>query len=395
MSRRTLWTLAGVVAVLGLLALGRWWFLQTHHKVDQTLYLPPQGEARYNPLYALKQTLKADGLVVSSRQRLDLGLHALQPGDTLLLFGDPQAILPSESRRLLAWVEAGGHLLVRTPIAGRGNDDSLVPLLQTIGIEPLPVEEYPPMCVGLQVAGEDRHSEFCSGRRFHLIDQEPVLSWGDLLDGYAYARMRHGRGTVDVLADFDFIENAGTGGSGRLFDLQTAPSGGLRDGPHRALARNLLAPNYGKGTMHLIYAARMPSLWRTVITHGWMAWLPLLGLLLAWLWLRQQRFGPLLPAQPTARRSLLEHVRASGDHLFRYGRGVLLYTAARQAFLLRLRRRDPVAAALAGEAQVAAIAERMQLPVERVRRALQTPGSHDRAGFRDRISTLIQMRNQL
>ena len=95
------------------------------------------------------------------------------------------------------------------------------------------------------------------------------------------------------------------------------------------------------------------------------------------------------------RRSLLEHVRASGEHLYRYGRGVMLYSAVRQAFLARLRRRDPVAAALTGEPQVAAIAERTGLPADRIRTALHAPASHDRQAFRDRIALLIQLRNRL
>ncbi|KLD68954.1 hypothetical protein Y886_43930, partial [Xanthomonas hyacinthi DSM 19077] len=87
------------------------------------------------------------------------------------------------------------------------------------------------------------------------------------------------------------------------------------------------------------------SLWRTLFTRGWPAWLPALLMLLAWLWSRTQRFGPLLASPAGDRRSLLEHVRASGEHLFRYGKAALLYTAMRQAFLTRLRRRAPLAAA--------------------------------------------------
>jgi hypothetical protein len=81
--------------------------------------------------------------------------------------------------------------------------------------------------------------------------------------------------------------------------------------------------------------------------------------------------------------------------LFRYGRGVLLYSAVRNAFLVRLRRGDPVAASLTGEPQIAAIAERFGMSDSAVRTALQTPAGHDKQAFRDRISTLIQLRNRL
>ena len=138
----------------------------------------------------------------------------------------------------------------------------------------------------------------------------------------------------------------------------TGSSAPLREVPHALLTRQLLTPNWGAGTVHLVYAASVPPLWYQILTRGWMAWGPLLLALLAWLWMRTQRLGPVLPAPPVARRALLEHVAASGEHLVRYGRAPLLYDAVRTAFLDRLRRRDPLAAALVGEAGIEAIASR-------------------------------------
>jgi hypothetical protein len=293
---------------------------------------------------------------------------------------------------LLEWVAGGGHLLLRTPPAGSRNQETGVPLLEALHIL---LTDDAPECAPLQVPNEEQHIEFCRGRRFFFDQVEPELAWGDLQAAYVYARLAHGEGHVDVLADFDFLTNNGNRRSDLFAPDEDPRSGGLRDGPHRALARQLLAPNYGHGTMHLVYAAQMPSLWRMVLQRGWPVWAPLLLALLAWLWLRMHRFGPLRPAPAGERRSLLEHVRASGEHLFRYNRRALLYASARNSFLARLRRRDPVAAALSGEPQVGAIAERLGIPAEAVRTALQAPPSHDKSAFRHRISTLIQLRNRL
>ena len=385
--------IGGIVLLVGVVvALGVAWFLHNYEKVENELHLPPRGEAAYNPLYALKKTLQADGVTVASRQRLDLAAQQLGPRDTLLILNDPRTLTPVESRRLLEWVGTGGHLLVRTPVPGRWDKDMPLPLFKALGLRTLATE---PDCEPFQVKGEDHHVEFCSGRRFTFDEVEPLLSWGDLGKGYVYARLGHGEGQVDVLADFDFLSN--TGGRQRSIFLPETdkPVGGLRDGPHRALTRQVLAPNYGKGTMHLVYAAQMPSLWRSVVQQGWPVWAPLLLALLAWLVARAQRFGPWLPSPLGERRSLLEHVRASGEHLSRYNKRVLLYAAVRNAFLARLRRRDPVSAALTGEAQVSALAERMGLPADAIRSALQVPASYDKATFRDRVSTLIHMRNHL
>ncbi|HZF97017.1 MAG TPA: DUF4350 domain-containing protein, partial [Pseudoxanthomonas sp.] len=84
-----------------LAAVGVAWFLRTHQRVEKQVLLPPRGEASYNPLYALKKTLQADGLQVRSRQRLDLAARDLRPGDTLLILDDPRNLTPMQSQRLL------------------------------------------------------------------------------------------------------------------------------------------------------------------------------------------------------------------------------------------------------------------------------------------------------
>ena len=211
-----------------------------------------------------------------------------------------------------------------------------------------------------------------------MLGVEPLHAWGDLDNGYAYARLAHGAGTVDVVADFDFLTN----------DSLERPA-------FRALARQLLQPGWKRGTVHLVYAANMPSLWRLLLERVWMAWLPALMALVAWLWMRTQRFGPRWPSPEPARRALLEHVQASGEHLWRYGRASALYAAVREVFMARLRRRDPLAAALDGRAQSEAIARRTGAAEADIEHALQAPRPNDGADFRQRIARLLQLRQQL
>ncbi|WP_369935936.1 DUF4350 domain-containing protein [Xanthomonas tesorieronis] len=372
------------------------WFLGRYERAERELALPPRGEAAYNPLYALRQTLRADGVRAESRQRLDLAAMRLQPHDSVLLFGDPRALSKPDGDALLAWVERGGHLILRTPAADEDDDTVKLPIFDALDVA---LEKGKPgHCLKLAIPGQPEHSEFCNGRRFQVDYDAASNLWGSDED-YAYARLPYGDGSVDLLAEMDFLQNGSSGGN-RLSDDPLAtppapPSGGLRDVPHRLLARQILAPNYGDGTIYLIYSAELPSLWRTLFVNGWPAWVPALLMLLAWLWWRMQRFGPLRASPAGDRRSLLEHVRASGEHLFRYGKSELLYAATRQAFLTRLRRRAPLAAALQGPAQAAAIAERLNLAPAQVEQALQAPAPKQHAAFRDRIRLLVQMRNQL
>ena len=92
--------LIGVLAaaLIGLLV---WWWLRTYEWKVESIDLPPRGEAAYNPLYALKLALQKDGRSVDARQRLDVSGHPLRPADTVLLLGDPRALVPSEVDALL------------------------------------------------------------------------------------------------------------------------------------------------------------------------------------------------------------------------------------------------------------------------------------------------------
>ena len=391
MSARLRWLLVlGVLLAIGVpLSIV---FLRTHEKVTHTEHLAPQGEASYNPLYVLGQALRADGHSTHNSPRIDLPRMQLAPGDTVLLLQDSVDVPAPTAQALLAWVERGGHLLLRTSSPYKDDDTAQGPLLDALGVD---TEYYEGVCKPFHVADDPGHSEFCEGLRFGIDPPEGLRverEWGDD-DGLVFVRLRKGAGTIDVLSDMEFLK--GTPRSFSPDDVKGSLADGLHDPAHRDLTRYLLEPNYGKGTVWLIYGSRPPTLWSRIFYQGWPVWVPLLLALLGWLWQRAQRLGSELPAPATERRSLLEHVRGSGEHLLRYGKAPLLYDAVRRAFLARLRRRAPTAAALSGEAQVHAIATLLQWPHTRVQTALQVPASKDVAALRDRIRLLIQMRNLL
>ncbi len=372
-------------AALLLVAIVVVWFLRNFERVNTQVPTPAYGEPTYNDLFALREALRRDGQKAETARKLDLSTVALQPGDTVVMLDDARTLTEPQVDALLEWIEFGGQLLLKMPAPDEDLDANDNNLLARLGVVP---SEVPSRCQPWNVPGQESHQEFCAGDRFTLVGTTRVeRSWGDDSDDtLAWARLRYGLGRIDVLADMDFLRN-GDGDGG----IDT----GLRDVPHRDLTRLLLAPNYGKGTSYLIYAMESPSLWKLLFKRGWPIWLPLLLALLAWLWARSQRFGARLPSPKAERRSLLEHVRASGEHLYRFGKSPLLYDAVRQSFLKRLRQRAPVAAALSGELQARAIAEHLQWPVTRVQTALQIPGSRDDTALRERIRLLIQMRNQL
>ena len=363
---------AAVLLAAGLFAA---WWLHTHERSASEVSLPPAGEAAYNPLYALRLALRADGVQAVSRQRLDLAAHPPGARDTIVVLGDPDTLAAREVEALLHWVEGGGHLLLSTPRARRRSSARADALLARLGVALQPEVGG---CERLHLPGREPHMEFCGGVRFIPRGVDPQYAWGDLADGFVFARLRRGEGVVDVLASLDFMENDK-----------------LAEAPHAALTRQLLDRNYDRGTVHLVYAASMPPLWRLLMERAWMAWLPLALALAAFLWMRLQRVGPVLPRPDDERRSLLEHVQASGEHLRRYGRGAMLHGALREAFLDRLRRRDPMAAALEGAARAEAIAARTGVAAADIEYALRDPRPRDGRDFVQRMARLIDLRRRL
>jgi len=373
------WLGGGVLLALAVTTAVLWWF-HTHTRIERTVDLPPQGEAAYNPLYLLREALRADGVNAQSRQHLQLTRIPLGSRDTVVLYGDPRLIGDEDSARLLAWARRGGHLLLRLPAFNGPPAPERAArtgrLLEAFGVRLSP--DPARFCLDAQMPGDLPELMFCARQAFVLEHGDlPELAWGDPVNGYAFARKRWGSGSVDMLAQLDFLSNT------------------QLDSPQRAaLARQLLAPNYGQGTVHLIYGAQMPPLWRLMLDYGRMVWLPLLLALGAWLWMRMPRFGPLRPTPQPARRALLEHVEASGEHLYRYGQAGALHAALRDAFAARLRQCDPLAAALQGEAQHAAIAERTGVPVLEVAEALGDAPTHA-SGFQRRMAVLSRMMHTL
>lgn len=362
---------------LGVVALLVTWFLLTFQRVDRKIDLPPRGEASFNPLYALKLTLREQGQKVVSRQRLQLDAVPLGARDTLVVLGDPRTLSRRDLARLEAFVAGGGHLVIELPSWSASGKQAGAAALT--GLVPIRAEVREPGCVVDAQPGAPPRSRFCTAPRFVLDDKAIVkVAWRHPQGDYVYARFPTGRGSVDLLSDLWPLTNTG-----------------LVEPGNPEFARQLLAPNWGQGTVHLVYSADLPPLWRWLLEYGWRALLPALLCLLLWLWMRAQRFGPLLPAPQPPRRSLLEHLDASGEHLLRYGQLGALQRALRAAVMERLRRRDPLAAALEGDTQASLIAARTGLSVTAVRAALDTRPPRDPPDFRHRIARLTELRKRL
>jgi len=354
-----------------LLALIAAWWMYTFEQVEEDLPTPLRGEARYNPFYGLKKVLQARGLEVESRANFNLQAMHLGDADTLLLGADVRTLSHAQAQELLDWVDDGGHLVFALPPGSEGRGGELLQALQLGVVGHLRCVSWP--------SGEKSDAEHCFAFAFKpkpgTADKFDLLL-GDEEHGYYLGRHARGDGDLTIVGDMNF--------------LHTEP---LKRAGYAAFAWQVLAPTlHDDGKVHLVYAADVPPWHVLLIRYGWPAAIPALLALLAWLWARSQRFGPLLPVAASHRRALREHIQAAGEFTFRRGRGAALYAPLRRAFDERLRRDDPALAALEGDTLIEALAARSGHSPALVRMALTPFNLTEPEAFFLTIKTLTELR---
>lgn len=294
MSRRLAW-----LGVIALLALGSAWFFATFDHIPVTEHVPPTGEARLRDFLAAERF--AERMGVRARELRSLPeLDRLAPG-VLLVPNRRPSIDAARSSRLLAWTQAGNHLVVEAEFTGV--DDPLLDALQikrSGNGKPQAKPTFP-----------DRLS-------LEAPAVKPALQVGDKLISFP-----RGKGMVTVATSLAFARNRLIGQPGNaelLWQLmQLTP------------ARQL----------QVFFHPERLSLTGFLLEHAPLALIAAALLLALWLWHIGPRFGPIVPDAPPARRRLLDHLRASGRYFWAQGLRARLVLAARDAALRRVARSQP------------------------------------------------------
>lgn len=366
------------VLVLGLLA---WWWWSTFERVEVTLPAPLTGEARSNPYFGLARTLERGGHPV--QRAVTLGDAPDLPARGLLLLGsDLRGLRPVQVDALMDWVADGGMLVAGLP---QGMVLRQPPLLRELGLEVVeargciqwnyaapeaateildaarePLGEFAELREMFEAGlfsgtGRDR---FCGNARVQARDGwhgvGPEWGWGNAEDGLLLARFAHGEGRIVLASHLDFLRTTH-----------------LRHPANAALAGHLVLPLLEEGAAVLIvHHTDYPPLHVLLVREGWPVLLPLLLALLGWLWLRGQRFGPVLAPEARPRRALREHLRAAAELVLRRGRGADLLAPLRERCYQQLVAADPALAGLSTQELVRLLAQRHRLPPEAIERAL-------------------------
>ena len=169
---------------------------------------------------------------------------------------------------------------------------------------------------------------------------------------------------------------------------------------------NVDLKNYDHGEVLLALAALSPSRQVTIVQmldvlpwyvalwqHYRYLLLSVAAFLALALWMALRRFGPMLPQPAIERRSLMEHIGASGAWLWKAdGGSAVLLAAAREETLALVRRRAPGLFRLPVQELPAALARDTGLDPEQLAQALQDDAARQPARFTRQIRTLQELR---
>ena len=357
-------------------------------------------EARENPYLALERLLTRMGATVhrvAGPGELD-PLPA--PGASLLLLAPRTSLSAPRARRILEWVEAGGHLIT-SGVPSLGDEPAYDPLLSPMGLQlyaPGELEEAD--AESSDLGGATSGSNSASGIEADLAsegesddDEDEALgesAW-DLVrvappgvDEALEVELLAGRVWDDALADGTVWEATGfhgvhvlVFGFGRgqvtaLSDAGFASNLRIGDVDHAEFLVRVSQPLDRNAGIWIVTGEQWHGLLTRLLRHARPGVVSAAVLAAAALLVAMRRFGPPLPEPSFVRRRWIEHLEAVGRFHWRNDRARGLATAARTSALRELARRRPAWTALPDEPRMVAIAENAGLSEARVARARRT-----------------------
>ena len=310
-----------------------YWFFSHFERVPRQVEVGYQGEARDNPFLAAQRLLERMGTTVKTVIHLPEITTDLDTQDTLVLLEYGSFLTDTETRQLLEWVDAGGHLIMVSEILHeKERTDEKDPLLTELRIhqyqnnlELTEIKQVSPT----KVAWVPYHLQVAFNPNYYLEPTyyDPVK---EISDEYGTHLLFYyfGTGMITVLSDMEFIENDQIG----QYD-------------HAQFLWLVIHFERSSETIWMVHPPiqeleipeeKIPLLWEPLWRNMPTIIISILSLILFWLWLASRRFGPLLPPPPRARRRLLEHIEASGQFLWRQNQAAILLQNARLALLKHL-----------------------------------------------------------
>ncbi len=356
------------------------WIARHTYWADAKIPMPLKGEAATNPFYVVERFSRALG----ARAEWNRGLALPSAHGVVFISAWHWDLSEDRQRRIESWVESGGRLVVdQSLISGTDAFERWSGIKRQVKERPKrrgaldlnPLQS----CYTLDEEGGSRNSySICR------MDSSTSLNTGRKIDwalrrpdsGMQAVRVRVGRGSVTVINGSPFNEES-------LFD----DDNGLLFVAATRLRRG--------DEIHFFSESHHASLLELAWQLGWPVF-GLIGSLLALtLWRSGARFGPLAAPTETARRSLAEQIRGTGQFALRIGSADALHAAAARALndvaALHIRAYEH----LKGTERMSALATATGYEADSLAAALNHSGSRRSEHLRSSIELLEAARRRI
>jgi len=388
MSKIIAW-LVGIL-ILIVFILGAYSLYDRFEVVESVTKITLQGEARKNPLYASRIFLNRMGIPARTKQSLQ-GLEVLPDTNTVLLISSKRSTLSRQATNdLYAWVERGGHLIARTTLPNDSfygdvedeksyqSSDPLQALLHIEADESIRLYKK----IEIQLQGSKRPLKL-SIKGFNPISYiNNDLAQTDeaikIESNIFILRRQIGEGMITLMSDFDFIDNRN-----------------IRKADHAEILWQLTHGLGEPDNVWLIHNDEMPALWELIWNKAWALLITLFILFILWLRYASHRFGPLIPKAPEDRRSLLEHIQASGNFYWKNQQKGKLIASTREALNQRLALTHPGWKQLSDAEKIAQLALRLERPEAEIQQLLFDPNVGLNKRKSDEFTRLIKQLEQV
>jgi hypothetical protein len=347
-----------------------YWVASNTDWVDTKVPMPPRGEALVNPSYAAQRFAEALG----ARTVRDRALTIPAETAAIVLSAWHWSLNRSGRDALKRWVESGGRLVVDETLVDDDDDferwSGITREYRKAARKEIEKIDRDDKCDTYQEeqvrerppGSASRDYFLCEVSSFSSLTSSKNVAWALRNDsGLQAVRVQVGDGSVTVINATPFrYRSLFDGDHGRLFVTATQ----LRRGDD----------------IHFLSQEAYPSLLALVWTHGAPVVALTLVLVALLLWRDGVRLGPIAQPLDTARRSLADQIRGTGQFVVNQGSGESLHAACVRALDEAADRRTHGYARLPAPERIAALARLTGFERQTLAKALQpheTRSSHE------------------
>ena len=362
-----------LVVAVGVIV-GVWY--ATHEEAERERYVGFRGEARINDYYGAELLIRELGFEAESRPTLTPSEWMPDPGDTLILELTAAIAIGDERNAVLDWIHDGGHLILLPPNNSSEATDSFL-------------AEFSLELVAPDATDEDNDPEDREYDNEYVV--EPVWNMRDVaLIGDTDAGVIRNNGLI-FAARRTFSEGYVT----LLADGTPFTNSFLADGDNARLFADIVVGGLESGKVWITFEATFSPLWQIIWNAAPFVVVTTALFFLLWIWHAMPAFGPKQVIESASRRSIIEHIRASGVFTWQKHGGGHLMQGSTQALVHEAAAKHPGLSKRSTEEQARIIARITGMSAQKVMDALHGHPDPKHREFTNSMQKLQSIRKEL